>query len=290
MATVARKVHRAMTASKRHLSTQQVVVLALLFVVPGLVLLGRWSALPTCEFLRRYLTLADIPQHMANRIQYILLLPLGAILVVFFRLTLGIRLLGPFRSLLIAVAFQITGIGAGLVFLVTVIAIIVGLRRLIKTLRLPYFARVSVILSAVSSIMVLALLSCQWLGIEALGRVAYFPIVVICLVGEGFARTLTKEGLFSAMWRGSMTALVAVLVTLLASIPGLERLFVNCPELLLAQVGVIIAIAGYFDLRLLRRLNPPLKRRKRSRDMNLPSRSAEVISVSPDTERSNNAS
>jgi hypothetical protein len=237
----------------------------MLFLIPGILLLGKWSALPTSEFLRNSLTLANVPWHMANRAQYVLFLPLGALLVVFFRLTLGIRLLGPFRSLLIAVAFEITGILPGLIFLVIVVAIIVGIRRLLKALRLPYFARVSIILSAVSSIMVLGLLSCEWLGIELLGRVAYFPIVVICLTAEGFARTLTREGLFSAMWRGGMTAFVAVLVTLLASVPGLERLFVNYPELLLAQVGTIIVIAEYLDLRLLERLNPPVKRRGRTR-------------------------
>jgi hypothetical protein len=138
-----------------------------------------------------------------------------------------------------------------------------SLRGLIKALRLPYFARVSVILGAVSSIMVIALLCCEWLKIELLGQMAYFPIVVICLTGEGFARTLTREGFFSALWRGGMTALVAVLVTLMASVRQIERVFVIYPELLLAQVGVIVVMAKYFDLRLLEKLNPPPKKRKK---------------------------
>jgi len=254
-----------MRTSKRHLTTQRKLMLSLLFLAPALLILGKWSALPTSDFLRGAFSLAGLSQDMANRVQYVLVLPMGAILVVFFRLTLGIRLLGPFRSLLIAVAFQITGILPGLVFLVTVIAIIVAIRRLLKTLCLPYFARVSIILSAVSSIVILALLACEWLGIELLGRLAYFPIVVICLTGEGFARSLTKEGLFSAVWRGGMTALVAVLVTLLSSIGEIERFFVRYPELLLAQVGGIIVIAEYLDLRLLESLNPPVKKRKKRR-------------------------
>jgi len=255
-----------MATSKQDLSTGQTLLLSLFFLVPGLLILGKWSALPTSGFLSHSLSLAQIPVHMADRVQYVLLLPMGAVLVVFFRLTLGIRLLGPFRSLLIAVAFQITGILSGLVFLVVVVAIIVALRRLLKTLRLAYFARVSIILGAISSIMILALLLCEWLGVESLGSVAYFPIVVICLTAEGFARTLTKEGLFSAMWRGGMTALVAVLVTLLSSIKPVERLVVNYPELLLAQVGGIIVIAKCLDLRLLERLNPPVKKRRRTRN------------------------
>jgi hypothetical protein len=241
------------------------MALALLFLVPGLLILGKCSTFPTSNVLNRYLSLAYVPHHMANRVQYVLFLPLGAVLVVFFRLTLGVRLLGPFRSLLIAVAFQITGILPGLVFLATVITIIVALRRLLKVLRLPYFARVSIILGAVSSIMVLGLLCCEWLKIEMLGQMAYFPIVVICLTAEGFARTLTREGFLSALWRGGMTALVAVLVTVMSSAKEIERLFVYYPELLLAQVGVIVVMAEYLDLRLFEKLNPPPKKRKREK-------------------------
>jgi len=175
---------------------------------------------------------------------------------VFFRLVLGIRLLGPFRSILIAVAFQITGILPGLLFLAMVIGIVVAVRPLIKAIRMPYFARVSVILSAVASIMIIALLSSAWLDIESLRRVAYFPIVVLCLTAEGFARTLSKEGLWSATWRGTMTAIVALLITLLSEINGFRNLFLYFPELLIMQIGCIVAIAEFFDLRLLRWLNP----------------------------------
>jgi hypothetical protein len=251
------------TASRRNWTGEQQLLLLVFFLAPALLIVGKWSALPTSGFLNRSLTLAHIPADMAGRVQYVLLLPMGAVLIVFFRLTLGIRLLGPFRSLLIAVAFQVTGIAAGLVFLVFVVGVIVVLRRLIRTFRLPYFARVSVILGAVSSIMVAALLLCEWLGIALLGKVAYFPIVVICLTGEGFARALTKEGVLSALWRGGMTALAAVLITLLASIPGLTRLIVDYPELLLAQVGAILVIAQYGNLRLLARWNPPPKKPRR---------------------------
>jgi len=254
-----------MKFSKRNLSGKQKLVLGLLFIVPLLVVVGKWSVLPTSDFFLHVFSLADIPENMQNRVAYILFVPFGATLVVFFRLVLGIRLLGPFRSILIAVAFQITGVLFGLIFLVAVISIVVIIRPFVKAIRLPYFARVSVILSAVASVMIIALLSSAWWDIEWLSRVVYFPIVVLCLTGEGFARTLSREGVRSALWRGTMTALVAVLITLLSQINGFRNLFLYLPELLIVQIGCIVAIAEFFDLRLLAWLNPPAAKKRSSR-------------------------
>jgi hypothetical protein len=254
-----------MRLSKGNLSGKQKLVLGLLLIVPLLVVIGKWCVLPTSGFFLRVFSLADIPQNMRNRVVYILFVPFGATLVVFFRLVLGIRLLGPFRSILIAIAFQITGIVLGLIFLATVIGIVVAIRPVIKAIRLPYFARVSVILSAVASIMIIALLSSTWLDIDSLRRVVYFPIVVLCLTGEGFARTLSKEGLWSATWRGTTTVLVAVLITLLTQINGFRNLFLHFPELLIVQVGCIVGISEFLDLRLLGWLNPPAVKTHSSR-------------------------
>jgi hypothetical protein len=260
-----------MRLSKGNLSGRQKWVLALLFIMPLLVVVGKWPALPTSGFLTRFFSLAELPASMENRLRYILFVPLGATLVVLFRLTLGIRLLGPFRSILLALAFQITGIAFGLVFMAMVIGAIVALRPFLRAIRLPYFGRVSVMLGAVAAILMVTLLSSEWLGVEALRRVAYFPMVVLCLTGDGFARTLSREGLRSAMWRGVTTAFAAVLITLLSQTRAIENILLHFPELLITQVGCVVAIAEFLDLRLLHWLNPPLpkkrsvRRKKRSK-------------------------
>jgi hypothetical protein len=245
-----------MKLGKGHLSGRQKLVLALMLIGPVALMAGKWPGLATSDFLMRAFSLTDLPARMQDRLMYILSVPFGAVLVVFFRLFLGIRLLGPFRSILIAVAFQITGIVPGLVFLTAVVGIVVVVRPLIKAIHLPYFARVSVILSTVAMIMLFALLAGEWLGFESLGRMAYFPIVVLCLMGEGFAKTLSKEGATSALWRGTMTALVAVLITFLFDMEGFRRVFLRFPELLVVEIGCIILIAEFLDVRLLTRLNP----------------------------------
>ena len=168
---------------------------ALLFLIPALLMIGKLSALPTSSFLWQWCSFAHLQSLAAHRLQYVLFVPIGAVVVVFFRQTLGFRLLGPFRSILIAVAFQITGILAGLVFLVMIIGVIVAIRPGLKKLRLRYFARISIMLSAVCADYDPGDSRLRMDGPAMVEQVAYFPIVVICLTAEGFpGRSSRKAG------------------------------------------------------------------------------------------------
>jgi hypothetical protein len=245
-----------MTLTTEALSEKQKLALRLLFIIPLLVIVGKLPLAPTAEWFTRFLSLSDLSESMESRLRYILFVPLGALMVVFFRLTLGIRVLGPFRSILLAIAFQRTGIPLGLVFLAIVIAIIVSARPMLRDIRLPYFGRVSVTLSEVAVILTITMLAGEWLRTNALLQVAYFPMIALCLTADGFARVLSKEGLRSALWRGAMTAMVAVLITLLAQNKAAEQALLRYPELLFVQIGCIVVIAKFLDFRLLRPVNP----------------------------------
>jgi hypothetical protein len=59
-----------------------------------------------------------------------------------------------------------------------------------------------------------------------------------------------------------MTALLAAAIALLSEVPGFKDLLLRFPELLILQVGCIVFIAKFLDLRLLEGLNPPVVRRR----------------------------
>jgi len=252
-----------MTATTtRGLTGGQKRLAAVLFIVPLAIMLGKWSAMPTSEFLTQWCSLATLPENVQQGARHILFVPLGAVLIVLCRLTLGIRVLGPFRSILLAVAFQVTGVVWGLVFLTAIMAIVVAARPLLRFFRMPYFGRVSSILSVVAAVMVLGLLAGAWVGMAPLHLVASLPIVVLCLMGEGLAKTLAREGPRSALWRGAMTAIVAVAIALLSEIPGFRELLLRYPELLILQIGCVVVIAKLLNLRLLEWVNPKVKKRR----------------------------
>jgi len=228
-----------------------------LTVLPALVIaVCRWRVLPTSTFLSRHASLATTPAALHHTVANLLLVPIGALVVVVFRLTLGIRVLGPFRSILLALAFVVTGIWLGLAFFAATVAILVGVRPVVKSLRLPYFGRVSVMLSAVALLMVIGTMSGGWLQSASLRNVAHFPIVVLALVAEKVAVTIRREGAASGIWRAAMTALIGVVVTGIASIPGLGPVLLGHPELLLVEIALIVVASTLCTWRLLERLNP----------------------------------
>ena len=186
----------------------------------------------------------------------ILFVPIGALVIVVFRLTLGLRVLGPFRSVLLAFAFLATGAAVGLGFLVVTVVAPLLMRPLIKALRLPYFGRISIMLSAVSLVIVAGALAGSWLGYRRLEEVAYLPVVVVCLVGEALARCIRREGTPSGLWRAGMTALAAFSVALLASYQPLRDLLQRDPELVFIAVASIAVVARFLNFRILAGLNP----------------------------------
>ena len=220
------------------------------------IAVARWHALPTASFLARHGSLAHTPVGLQHAVKDILFVPIGALIVVIFRLTLGIRLLGPFRSILLAFAFLTTGISLGLIFLTITVLILVFARPVVSGLRLPYFGRVSVMISAVALVMVIGTLSSGWFQSPALRNVAHFPIVVLVLVGEKVAVTIKREGARSGIWRAATTALVGVVVTAVASIPGLDAVLLSHPELLLVEICLIVVVSSLCGWRLLERVNP----------------------------------
>lgn len=235
---------------------------ALMLVPALLIAVARWHALPTSSFLTQHASLADAPRGLQHTLGDILFVPIGALTVVVFRLTLGIRVLGPFRSILLAFAFLTTGITVGLIFLTVTVFILVLARPAIRALRLPYFGRVSVMISVVALVMIVGTLAAGWLQSPSLRNVAHFPIVVLVLVGEKVALTIKREGARSGIWRAAATALVGVVVTAIASLPGLDRVLLTHPELLLVEICSIVVVSTLCQWRLLASLNPQPRARR----------------------------
>jgi hypothetical protein len=116
-------------------------------LAPAAVLtLGRIPALPTSAYLAKHLTLSTVPLSLQHTLTHILLVPLGALLVVLARLTLGIHILGPFRSILLTFAFVATGLVLGTTLVgvaLTGVAAIPGLEQLL--LRRPELLLVEIV-------------------------------------------------------------------------------------------------------------------------------------------------
>lgn len=248
---------------KGNLTTGELTFLLTLATLPLVMMIVRVLSLPdvlSAEFsgtwfsivgseLSSMLSLHDIPAGDRASVLYMLFLPTSALLIAIVRLTLGIRVIG-FRAILISVGFQESGIIPSLVLILVVVVIIIGVRPVLRRIRLPQVARLSVIMSIAVIILLSALLLAPWTRSEVLWRVAFFPVIVLGLLAEGIAKTLDSNSGLVAVWRTGMTFGIALLLAGVSQIPALREVALAFPELVLTEIALIIFVAEYFDLRL----------------------------------------
>ena len=227
---------------------------AILLLLPALIMAGKYPLFPTSQAFTSWFSLADLPKHMQTHVEYMLFVPLSAVVVAFFRLTLGMPVLSLFRPILTAIAFRVMGIPMGVGFLVFVLGSILLIKPLLKGAH--YYARVPVLLSIVSCFMVMPLILTRWWHEAWLQHLAYFPIISLALICEAFVRTLDEKGLAEAAWPTFNTILVGIVISVIAGFHGALHLLTHFPELLIMQVGVVLLIAEYMHFELLEGKNP----------------------------------
>ncbi len=226
-------------------------LVTVLFSVALVLMLGKVPGMPTSQLFMRVASLEDLPLRMRPHLEYILFTPLATIVVVLFRLTLGLEVYGLWRPILLAVAFRLVGLQIGLTFLLTVMLGIVLVWPLLRVSGLHSYARQSVALGSVVMVLLAAVVVGARFHIKPLLRTSHFPIISLCLISENFAMTLYKKGLHRAVRRGTATILAGIIISLVFKIPGAVPLLLRFPELLIAQIGCIVMIAEFFNLRLL---------------------------------------
>jgi len=247
---------------KGHIGPKTLAVLAVLGAFPLVLVFCRMLALPgesmsligvgplraLGEVLEQWFSLDWIPPSDRGSILYLLLLPTGALLIAFARLTLGVRVLG-FRAILIAIGFKASGFVPSLGLLLVVAAAILAIRPWIRRIRLPLYARVAIILCLSATIMVGALLIAPWLHSDAVWGVAFFPVIIMAMLAEGIAKTLEQDNAVTAAWRAGWTIVLALVI--FAADLVIAPFIVQFPELILTEMIAILFISEFLDLRLL---------------------------------------
>jgi hypothetical protein len=191
-----------------------------------------------------------LPVEQQSVFKKLLLIPIGALFVVFMRIIVGVRTSGTFMPILIALAFIQTTLLTGLVIFVLVVGVGLWIRFYLSYLNLLLVARVSAVIVVVLAIMVVLSVISYKLGIDQAMTVTFFPMIILSWTIERMSILWEEEGLREVFIQGGGSLLVAVLTYLVMMSRIAQHLTFNFPELLLVVLGAILVIGQYTGYRL----------------------------------------
>lgn len=195
-------------------------------------------------------SLLTLPVQNQNVYQLLLMLPVGALLVVFLRTIIGLKTFGTFMPILIALAFRETHLFWGVTMFSLIVSIGLMVRFYMEKLMLLLIPRLASILIIVVILMLLISLTSNQMGVERLLSISLFPMVILAMTIERMSITWEENGAREAMLEGLGSLLVACLGYVTMTNEKLMYLMFVFPELLLVILGMCLWMGGYTGYRL----------------------------------------
>ena len=193
---------------------------------------------------------SGLPIEEQGMFKLLFLLPLGALVVSFMRIVVGIRTAGTFMPVLIAMAFLQTSLGLGLVSFLGVVGLGLVLRSYLSYLNLLLVARISTLIVIVILMISLLSLAGYRLGYSTGMTITFFPMIIIAWTIERMSILWEEEGPWEVLMQGGGSMVVAVLAYLLMELRLVQHLTFNFPELNLVLLAGILVIGQYTGYRL----------------------------------------
>lgn len=214
--------------------------------VPALDLINEGNK----DSLFSMLSIQHLPIEEQGMFKLLLLLPIGALVVVFMRILVGLKTSGTFMPILIALAFLQTSLGLGLISFVLVVAMGLVLRTYLSRLNLLLVSRIATLVVLVIFIISILSLMGYQMGLNTGMTITFFPMIIIAWTIERMSILWEEEGPKEVLVQGGGSLLVAVMAYLLMQVPLLVHLTFNFPELNLIALALIMLMGQYTGYKL----------------------------------------
>lgn len=196
------------------------------------------------------LNLYSLPIEEQSVFKLLLLLPVGALIVTFMRIIIGIRTSGTFMPVLIALSFLQTQLIQGITAFVSIVAIGLLLRGYLSRLNLLMVARISTIIVLVIFLTALMSVIGYELGFEMGLTLTFFPMIIIAWTIERMSILWEEEGSREVFVQGLGSLCVAILAYLSMNMDIIRHLTFNFPETHLIILAFILMMGQYTGYKL----------------------------------------
>lgn len=196
------------------------------------------------------LSLYALPVRTQLLFRVLLLVPLGALVVAFFRNVVGVPTFGTFMPILISLAFRESGVGLGVLLLGLVVAIGFAGRWALDRAQLLMVPRLGFLLTMVILIIAGMLVVAQHLGIHDAFAIALFPVVIVTMTIERLSIAIVEEGPHNAARLVVGTLVVSACGYWVLASETLQAFVFTFPEVHLITLAVLLLLGRYTGYRI----------------------------------------
>jgi len=208
------------------------------------------AAVQDSESIFSIIGVHHLPIEEQSMFKLLLLLPLGAAVVVFMRVIIGLQTAGTFMPILISLSFLQTSLLPGLIGFIGVVGFGLLIRSYLSRLNLLLVARIAtLVVLVVFVISVLSILGYQ-LGYSTGMTITFFPMIIIAWTIERMSILWEEEGPHEVVIQGGGSLLVAIIAYLLMQTTAIKHLSFNFPELNLLLLAAILTMGQYTGYKL----------------------------------------
>jgi hypothetical protein len=183
-------------------------------------------------------------------LKFLLVIPIGTLILAVARQFIGIKTFGTFMPILIALSFKETGLMIGLGLLGGVVIAGLLTRSYLAKLQLLFVPRISAVMTILILLIAVLALFFENTRIESGLAIFLFPIVILVMLIERLALVLDEAGPDEAMATGFGTLLVVLACYFVMNTSQVRYFFFTFPETLLIIVGIHILLGRYAGFRL----------------------------------------
>ena len=190
----------------------------------------------------------------AQTVYLLLMLPVIATLVAFFRQIVGIKAFGIYTPSIITFAFLAfgeKGLKYGIAIFLTIIVVGMLSRYLLRYFRLLYLPRVAITLSIVSLAVLLILAFGGSIQRTGLASVDIFPLLIMITLAEKFVSTQIEQGSKTALVLAVETLVISIIGYFIVSRPFIANFILQHPWVILFTFLVNIGLGKWTGLRLI---------------------------------------
>lgn len=204
------------------------------------------------------LSIHSLPLEEQAMFKTIMLIPIGALIVVFLRVIIGLKTSGTFMPVLIAVAFVQTQLVTGIVGFLLIVGTGLIIRSYLSRLNLLLVARISAVIITVIMIISVFTVVAFKIGLTEGLTITFFPMIILSWTIERMSILWEEEGAKEVALQGGGSLLTAVLVYLAMTNTYIQHLTFNFIGIQLIVLAGILLLGTYTGYRLteLRRFKP----------------------------------